>query len=151
MYTREASARLRQEFWTTFGRYMSPVPSAEGHNVNWINYHTGVHNLFFRMNADGREASIAITLEHRDLHLQTHYFEKLTAFKLMLHTELQEEWIWNLHEETNNRVISRVYKSLPGVSVYNKDTWPDIISFFKPRMMALDRFWENAKYGFEDL
>ncbi|MBX2896045.1 MAG: DUF4268 domain-containing protein [Cyclobacteriaceae bacterium] len=150
MYTREESSRLRQEFWTTFGRYMSAVPSVEGNNVNWINYHTGVNNLFFRMNVEGWEASIAITLEHRDLHLQAAYFEKLRTFKKMLHAELQEEWVWKLHDETNNRIISRVYKALPDVSVLNKETWPEIISFFKPRIVALDRFWENAKYGFEE-
>jgi hypothetical protein len=149
MYTREASARLRQQFWTTFGRYMNPVPSAEGNKVNWINYHTGVNDLFFRMNTDKDEVSIGITLEHRDLSLQATYFEKLKAFKTVLHAELQEEWMWKLHDEINNRIISRVYKSLTGVSVYNKDTWPEIISFLKPRIMALDRFWDNARHGFE--
>lgn len=148
MYTREESSRLRQEFWTTFGRYMNPVPSAEGNKVNWINYHTGVPEVYFRMNADGAEASIAITAEHRDLALQTLYFEKFSQFKKVLHTELQEEWNWQLHDENNNRVISRIYKTLPNVSVYSKAQWPELISFFKPRIMALDRFWENAKYGF---
>jgi len=151
MYTREESSRLRQEFWTTFGRYMSPVPSAEGNKINWINYYTGVSDVFFRMNADGLEASIAITIEHRDVALQTLYFEKFSQLKTMLHTELQEVWNWQLHDEQNNRVISRIYKTLPGVSVFNKEHWPELISFFKPRMMALDRFWENARYGFEGL
>ena len=151
MYTREESSRLRQEFWTTFGRYMNPVPSAEGNKVNWINYHTGVSDVFFRMNADGFEASIAITVEHRDVALQTLYFEKFSQLKTMLHTELQEEWNWQLHDTQNNRVISRIYKTLPNVSVYNKAQWPELISFFKPRIMALDRFWENAKFVFDGL
>jgi hypothetical protein len=151
MYTREESSRLRQEFWTTFGRYMNPVPSAEGNKVNWINYHTGVSDVFFRMNADGLEASIAITLEHRDVALQTLYFEKFSELKNMLQAELEEEWNWQLHDAQNNRVISRIYKTLPDVSVYNKAQWPELISFFKPRIMALDRFWENARYGFEGL
>lgn len=151
MYTREESSRLRQEFWTTFGRYMNPVPSAEGNKVNWINYHTGVSDVFFRMNADGFEASIAITVEHRDVALQTLYFEKFSQFKKVLLTELQEEWNWQLHDTQNNRVISRIYKTLPNVSVYNKAQWPELISFFKPRIMALDRFWENAKFVFDVL
>lgn len=150
MYTREESSRLRQQFWTTFGRYMAPVPSVEGGKVNWINYHTGVHDVFFRMNADGREASIAITLEHRDLALQAFYFEKFVLLKKMLHNELQEEWTWKLHDEFNNR-ISCISKTLPNVSVFNTEHWPELISFFKPRMIALDRFWENAKYSFEVL
>jgi hypothetical protein len=28
--------------------------------------------------------------------------------------------------------------------------WPAIISFLKPRIIALDEFWENVKPGFED-
>ena len=150
MYPREESSRLRQEFWTTFGRYMNPVPSAEGNKINWINYHTGVSDVFFRMNAAG-DATISITLEHRDVALQILYFEKFSQLKTMLHTELQEEWNWQLHDTQNNRVISRIYKTLPNVSVYNKAQWPELISFFKPRIMALDRFWENAKFVFDVL
>ena len=151
MYNRQVSSRLRQEFWTTFGRYMGPVPSAGGTEVNWINYHTGVRNLFFRMNADSSEASIAITLEHRDIAVQRLYFEKLVQLKNMLHVELQEEWTWKLHDEYNNRIISRIYTTLPGASILNKEYWPDVISFLKPRIIALDRFWEDARHGFEEL
>jgi len=130
---------------------MNPVPSAEGNKVNWINYHTGISDVFFRMNADAGEATISITLEHRDVALQTLYFAKFSEFKNMLQAELQEEWNWQLHDVRNHRVISRIYKTLPNVSVNNKAQWPELISFFKPRIMALDRFWENARYGFEGL
>jgi len=152
MYTREESSRLRQAFWTTFGRYMNPVPSSEGNKVNWINYHTGVHEVYFRMNADGHEASIAITIEHREAAMQELYFEQFIELKTLLHTELQEEWTWQLHDPRDpDRIINRIYKTLTDVSVYNKAHWPDLISFLKPRIIALDRFWENARYGFEGL
>jgi len=150
MYTREESSRLRQEFWTTFGRYMNPIPSSEGNKVNWINYHTGVREVYFRMDADGHEASIAITIEHREVAMQELYFDQFAELKALLGTELQEEWTWQLHDTRDpDRAISRIYKTLPNVSVYNKAHWPDLISFLKPRIIALDRFWENAKYGFE--
>jgi hypothetical protein len=72
--------------------------------------------------------------------------------KTVLHTELQEEWIWQLHaSDGDGRVISRIYKELSGVSVFNKDHWPELISFFKPRIIALDSFWENSRWGFEGL
>jgi hypothetical protein len=152
MYTREESSRLRQEFWTTFGRYMNPVPSSEGMKISWINYHTGVRDVYFRMYADEREARIAITLEHHEVGLQELFFEQFTELKTRLHQELHEEWIWQLHDTHDpNRVISRIYKSLPAVNVYNKAQWPDLISFLKPRLITLDRFWENAKYNFDGL
>jgi hypothetical protein len=151
MYTREEASRLRQEFWTTFGRYMNPVPCSEGKKVNWINYHTGISDVFFRMNADAHEVSIAITLEHSEVALQELYFERFLQLKTVLQTELEEEWSWSKHELQHNRLISRIYKALPDVSVYNKSHWPDLISFLKPRIIALDRFWENARYGFDGL
>jgi Domain of unknown function (DUF4268) len=151
MYTREEASRLRQEFWTTFGRYMNPVPSSEGKKANWINYHTGISDVFFRMDADAHEASIAIMLEHSEIVMQELYFEKFLQLKKVMQTELEEEWNWSKHELQNNRMISRIYKTLPDVSVYNKTHWPDLISFLKPRIIKLDRFWENARYRFDGL
>lgn len=152
MYTREEASNLRQEFWTAFGKYMSPVPSAEGLKINWINYHTRVRDIHFRMDAGPKSASIAITLEHHDLEIQELLFEQFLELKDLLHGTLEEEWDWQKHIALpDGRVISRIVKELPNVSIFNKDQWPELISFFKPRIIALDSFWENARYSFEDL
>ncbi len=152
MYTREESSNIKQEFWTAFGKYMNPVPSAEGLKINWINYHTRVRDLHFRMEAGTKSASIAITMEHRDAGIQELYFEQFLELKNLLHSTLEEEWSWQLHVSSEEgRIISRISKELPNVSIFNKDQWPELISFFKPRIIALDSFWENARYSFEDL
>lgn len=152
MYSREEASRTRQEFWTTFGRYMSPVPNAEGLKINWINYHTRVRDVYFRMDAGPKEATIAITLEHRDAGLQELFYEQFVELKQLLHATLGEEWTWELHaRDAKGRVTSRIYTTQQDVSVFNKDQWPDLISFFKPRVIALDNFWENARWTFEDL
>lgn len=152
MYSREEASIIRQEFWTAFGKYMSPVPSAEGLKINWINYHTRIRDLHFRMDAGSTSASIAITIEHRDPGIQELYFEQFSELRELLHNTLEEEWTWQLHVPlVDSRMISRIVKELPGVSILNKDHWPDLISFFKPRIIALDSFWENARYSFEDL
>jgi hypothetical protein len=151
MFSREQASRIRQEFWTTFGRYMSPIPSAEGLKINWVNYHTRLKDVHFRMDAGQRSAAISISMEHRDPDIQELYFRQFLEFKTLLHSTLAEEWEWQLHVPVADRIISRIYKELPGVSVLNKDQWPELISFFKPRIIALDSFWENAKYSFEAL
>lgn len=152
MFTRKDASRLRQEFWTTFGRYMSPVPSAEGMNINWLNYHTRSKDVYFRMDAGQNSSAIYISMEHRDLEFQQLYFEKFLELKDLLHGTLEEEWDWQLNVPVDDgKIVSRIYKEITGVSVFNKDHWPDLISFFKPRIIALDLFWENAKYGFDDL
>jgi hypothetical protein len=152
MFTREEASRIREEFWTTFGRYMSPVLSAEGLKVNWVNYHTGLKDIHFRMDAGPKLATISISIEHRDAGIQELYFEQFEELKIFLHETLGEEWTWQLHIPVGEgKVVSRIYKETVGVSIFNKDHWPELISFFKPRMIALDAFWENAKYSFDPL
>ena len=53
--------------------------------------------------------------------------------------------------DENGKIVSQIYQELAGKSVFNKNDWSDLISFFKPRIMALDAFWENAKYAFDEL
>lgn len=152
MYTREEASQIRQEFWTAFGKYMNPVPSAEGLKINWINYHTRVRDVHFRMDAGPKSAMISISLEHPDRGIQELYFEQFIELKELLHNTLEEEWKWQLHVQLEDgKVISQIFKEFPGVSVFNKDQWPDLISFFKPRIIVLDSFWENAKYSFDAL
>ena len=130
---------------------MSPVLSAEGSKVNWINYHTGVKDVYFRMEASNSSSAISISLEHNDSDIRELYFEQFLEFKTILHATLDEEWEWQPSLTEDRREISRIYKALPDVSVLNRDQWPDLISFFKPRIIALDSFWENARYSFEVL
>lgn len=151
MYTKEESSRIKQEFWTTFGKYMTPVPSAEGLKVNWVNYRTGVKDVYFRMEALSDRASMYISIEHNDESIRKLFFEQFVELKEMLHSTLEEEWEWEEQVSVNNKVISRIYKELPGANVMNKDEWPDLISFFKPRMIKLDAFWENGKWSFDGL
>jgi hypothetical protein len=65
---------------------------------------------------------------------------------------LQEEWQWDLHTtDEYGKTISRIYKQLDSVSIFNRNDWPALISFFKPRIIALDEFWSDAKYSFDAL
>jgi hypothetical protein len=152
MFSRQEASRIREEFWTAFGRYMSPVPSASGLKINWVNYHTGLKDVYFRMDAGQKFSAIYISMEHRDHEIQEMYFEQFTAYRALLHAQLEEEWQWQLRAPMpDGKVMSRIYREIPGVSVFNKDHWPELISFFKPRIIALDAFWEDAKYGFDAL
>ncbi|NDK57492.1 DUF4268 domain-containing protein [Pontibacter fetidus] len=152
MYTREQASQIRQAFWTAFGQYIAPQLSAEGYRTNWSNYKTGYKHVYFRMRAEKKSATISIELTHPDPDIQELYFEQFEELKTLLHETLGEEWEWELHgEDEEGRTISRIYKELPSVNVFNKEDWPQLISFFKPRIIALDEFWSDAKYSFEAL
>ncbi len=150
MYTKQEAAVLRQQFWTSFGKYMQPVPSADGLPVNWINYKTGIKDLHFKMETGNTGLFIAILLTHTDQGRQLFFFNRLLQLKKILEEFLKEEWTWELQvQDENNKTVSRIYTSLVGPTILNREDWPAIISFFKPRMMALDAFWSEIKYGFE--
>ena len=152
MFTREEASRIKKEFWTAFGRYMSPIRSAEGMKINWINYHTGLKDVYFRMDTGPKSGAIYISMEQGDLDIQELYFEQFQELKRLLHVELQEEWEWQLHVPVaDGKIISRIYKEISNASVFHTDQWPDLISFFKPRIIALDSFWESARYSFDGL
>lgn len=152
MYSKQEASQLRQEFWTAFGQYLLPLLSSEGEKVNWINYKTGEKGIHFRMEADNKKASIAIELSHKDEDIRHLYFEQFLQLKAILSQALEEEWIW-ARETTDayGKPVSRIYKELTGVNIFNKQDWPAIISFLKPRIIALDDFWNTVKYGFEAL
>jgi len=152
MYSKDQASQLRQTFWTTFGQYISPQPSAEGMKINWINYKTGIKHVNFRMQAENRSASIAIELSHPDAGIQELFFEQFKELKLILADALQEDWEWKLHtHDEYGKTVSRIYKQIDGVSIFNRNDWPELISFFKPRIIALDEFWDTAKYSFDAL
>jgi hypothetical protein len=137
---------MRQMFWTRFGQYMRPLKGAEGHEVNWLNYKTGIKHIYFRMDADKESATIAIELHHPDQEQQEAFFERIQALKGMLESATGERWDWQpLLREDRGKIISRIGTQLDNVNVLREEDWPVIISFLKPRIIALDFFWNQAK------
>ena len=150
MYSKQEAAKIRQQFWITFGKYMKPVLSAEGLPVNWINYKTGVKHIRFRMDATQQEAHIAIELIHPDEGERALCFAQLKALQSLFMTIAGPGWDW-LPDAVNEYEMpfSRIASSISGFSIYDQDKWPELISFLKPRIIALDHFWTEVKPAFE--
>lgn len=150
MYSKRETSQLRQNFWTVFGQYMRPVLSADGQPVNWVNYKTGAKHIYFRMDATNKCATIAIELRHPDVSRQKLYFEKFQEFESLFHQMTGEKWQWQMvATDEDGKTVSRIRTQLDGVNVLNNNDWAAIISFLKPRIIALDRFWNLVKDEFE--
>jgi len=152
MYSRQEASQLRQEFWTAFGLYMQPIPSADGGKVNWINYKTGEKDIYFRLSAGTCRAFIALQLAHRDEGIRQIYYEQLLQLRPLLDGEAKTPWEWSAAaEDEEGRAFAGAVQALDDVSIFRREDWPRLISFFKPRLLELDRFWSEAKYVFESL
>lgn len=152
MYTKTQVSKTKQEFWTAFGVYMKPVPAAENQYISWQNYKTGIKGIFFRMRAERQFASIGVEITHPDPEIQELLYGQFEQFKKLLEMETMETWDWRLLDADElGKSVSVIESKLENVNVMDQDTWPEIISFLKPRIIALDSFWSNVRYGFEGL
>ena len=152
MYSKAEASQIRQAFWTTFGQYMTPVLSAEGLPANWLNYKTGLKHVYFRLRADARHAYIGIGLTHPDAGIRELFYEQFRELRPLLHETLGEEWTWEPNAVDDNGLpLSRIYRETAPANIFRRDDWPTLISFFKPRLIALDAFWTDARYTFEEL
>lgn len=152
MYSKEESARLRQAFWINFGQYMKPIPSATGDTVHWVNYKTVVKNIFFKMDATNKQATISILLTHPNEGIRHLIFEQFEEFKGIFTNTMGEEWVWIKNDMDDlGKISSRIYTLLADFSVFNQNHWPNLIHFFKARILLLDEFWDQVKPVFEDL
>jgi len=150
MYSKQESSLLNQEFWTTFGQYMAPIPSAEGEKINWINYKTGVRHIRFVLSVENKIASVSIELSHKNPGEQETCYEKFLSLKATLHRVTGEPWHWaKMISDQHGKIVSLVSVNQPGLFVLNKTDWPSLISFFKSRLVALDEFWCEHKFVFE--
>ena len=150
MYNQHERSVLKQQFWTAFGQYMAPIHSSEGAKINWVNYKTGIKDIYFKMDAGAADARISIQVTHADPAMQSKFFNLFKQLKTPLESALQEEWQWALQMvDEDGKIVSSMYTLITNVSIYTKEDWPMIISFFKPRLIALDAFWNTAKFGFD--
>ena len=152
MYSREEAAKMRKDFWTSFGLFMKPVLSCEYQRINWVNYDTGIKGISFKMVAGQKEAYLILEIKIKDLEMKDLLFEQLLEFKAMFEAEVGSDWVWNkddLNEfyQEQATIKSPVIKA----NVYNNMEWDVPFGYFKKNLTAFDAFWENPKEIFKDL
>ena len=123
--------------------------SADGDKINWINYKTGIRHLAFKMDAGARDVSIAIEMSDPDEGIRELMYLQFEALKHLLEASVGETWLWEPDTESQGRRISRIGLTRTGLNIFRQEDWPELISFLKPRIIALDQFWADAQYGFD--
>lgn len=150
MYSKEEAFQIRKKFWTSFGRYMKLQSSASGEEVNWINYKTGIKELYFKTDVDNKSARIAIEISLKDREMQELMFEQFEEYLPLFESTVGEDWIWfrSFYDE-NGKEISKIELRLEKVSVFREENWSEIIGFLKENLLKLDEFWDIVKDSFE--
>ncbi|HLT33246.1 MAG TPA: DUF4268 domain-containing protein [Aquaticitalea sp.] len=137
MFSKEESRKLREEFWTSFGKSFPR---------KWILYDTKIKGFSFKFHFDTNVALVAMDLED-DLENRIIYWEKLQSLKSILKTEYLPKTIFeDTYILTNGKEISRIYVPLyMKVSIHNKNTWRDVMVFFNETMDKFEAFFEDYR------
>ncbi|MDH7446861.1 DUF4268 domain-containing protein [Aquimarina sp. 2201CG14-23] len=137
MFSREESKKIRQEFWTTFGKV---YPN------KWLLYNTKIKDVTLKFTFTTKHAQVSIDIEPFDEVIRAYYFDKLLSLKNILITEFLQDIIFEeFYELENGKIISRLYVELPNVSVHNKKTWKETMLFLHKNMMKLETFFLEYK------
>jgi Domain of unknown function (DUF4268) len=150
MYTKAEASAVKQKFWTSYGKYMQPVPSASGEKVNWINYKTGIKGIYFKMDANKDFAFISIEIFLSNKTLEHLYYQTFRNLAKQFEEVVGGGWEMKENVVTNDyKSVSIIYSKLQNVNIFKESDWPNIIGFLKKNIILLDEFWNSYKPAFE--
>jgi Domain of unknown function (DUF4268) len=151
MLGKEEIKELRQEFWGRLEGQMDKLRNPQGTKVAWLNYRTGIRDLYFRMEADSEGARICIDLQFKDKGVREIYFQQFEAFKVLLDEKLKGLQ-WNSDwEHWNGKQIARLFLEKVDCQLENKQDWDKMHLFLKLNFVKLDEFWNEFGEVFKTL
>ena len=140
MFSKEESARMRQEFWTSFGKSFPR---------KWILYNTKIKGFSFKFHFDTKKAMVLVVIEG-NLEHRIRYFEKMQSLENLLMDYWEDVVFSDSFELENGKEISCVFVEKYGVSIHNKSTWQETMNFLYEKMLKLEEFWLEYEDFFRD-
>ena len=139
MFSKEEALQIKKDFWIAF---------AAEYPRKWLLYNTKIKDVTFKFYVDNKKAQVLLDIEPKDEEKRKIYYEKIESLKTILLEDYLDDVIFerNFYLETG-KVISRVWIEKTGISINNKNTWPEVFDFFAEKMDAFERFfYENEDY-----
>ncbi|WP_298538518.1 DUF4268 domain-containing protein [uncultured Aquimarina sp.] len=137
MFSKEESKKIRQEFWTTFGKT---------HPRKWLLYNTKIKDVTLKFTFTTKVAQVSIDIEPYDKVIRAYYYDKFLSLKNIILSEYLDDIIFDeYYQLENEKVISRIYAELPDVSIHNKKTWEMTMKFLNEKMLILETFFLEYK------
>ncbi len=137
MFSKEESKKIRQEFWTNFGKE---------YPRKWLLYNTKIKDVTLKFTFTTKKAQVSIDIEPFDDLIKQYYYDKFISLKNIIATEYLEDVILDdQYELDNGKIISRVYVEKHKVSIHNKKHWEEVMVFLSNKMEKLEEFFLEYK------
>ncbi len=135
MFSKEESKKIRQEFWTSFGK---------AYPRKWLLYNTKIKDVTLKFTFTTKKTQVSIDIEPQDEIIKAYYYDKFLSLKTILTSEYIPEIIFDdNYELENGKIISRVYTEILGLNIHNKKTWDDAMEFLNENMNKLEIFFKE--------
>jgi len=136
MFSKEESAQLRKEFWTSFGKSFPR---------KWLLYNTKIKDFNFKFVAENKIAMVCLDIESPDATKNELLFEQLLELKNILIEDYLPDVIFDeIYLLNNGKIIHRIYVNFNGeFNIHNKNTWQNTFVFFKEAMHQFEEFYED--------
>ena len=143
MFSKEESAKLRKEFWTSFGKSFPK---------KWLLYNTKIKGFSFKFVADRKKAMVCLDIENPEELINLLYFDKMISLKSLLENELPRIIFNEDYELESGKKIHRIYVPFEGkFSVYNKNTWRNCFEFYMETMPKFETFFFEYEDFIKDI
>ncbi|APG59362.1 DUF4268 domain-containing protein [Christiangramia salexigens] len=135
MFSKEESKKIRQEFWTSFGKE---------YPRKWVLYNTKIKEIQLKFTFTRKFAQVSLDIMDDDDLIRAYYFEKMQSLEKVLKSEyLPEIEFAEYYELPEGKIISRLYVQLDKVSINNPNHWPQVKEFLAKNMSKLEEFFED--------
>lgn len=140
MFSREEAAKMRQEFWTSFGKSFPQ---------KWILYNTKIKGFAFKFHFDTKKAQVRVEIDG-DVEHRLKYYEKMQSLQDILLNEYWSDALFNdQFLQENDKEISCVFVEKIGVCIHNRATWREAMEFLNEKMQKLEDFWQEYEDFFK--
>jgi len=135
MYSKEESAQLRKEFWTSFGKSFPR---------KWLLYNTKIKGFNFKFAADKKQALVCLDIESTYKTKNELLYLQVLELKNILSEDYLPDVIFDeLYVLDNGKIIHRIYVEYKGpFNIHDKNTWQNVFVFFKEAMNQFEEFYD---------
>ena len=147
MITKEEKARLKAQFIQSLENETSLYRNAHRKNMNWLQYRTGLKDIYLRLEIFESSATLCFDFQHRNEGIRKLMFEQITEMRALLNSMSPGPWDWEgeVPHPVTGMKITRISRTPPNLSLYEEKDHPAMVKELTAFYRAFDKFWFDAK------
>lgn len=142
MYSKQEAQNLKKEFWIAFGKSFPR---------KWLLYNTQIKDFSLKFYANQHCAEVSLDIAMKDELLRNAYFEKIVSLDQLLPDFIGDFYQDEFFEVENQKIIAKFWVTKSGVSIFNKNSWQEIFTFFVEKMDGFERFFLEYEDYIKDI